>query len=105
MSIDKQAANAGIDAPRKPAEVSRRNLLRDVTVIAGGAAVFAAGMTATCARADSGKVSQATAGYQATAKNGQQCDSCSLFQAPSSCSLVDGSVSPTGWCKFYAKKS
>ena len=39
-----------------------------------------------------------------SAKDGHQCDGCSLFQAPSSCQVVDGSISPTGWCKLWVKK-
>jgi hypothetical protein len=27
-----------------------------------------------------------------------------LFEAPSSCKTVDGTVSPQGWCMVYAKK-
>jgi hypothetical protein len=84
-------------------EVSRRNLLRSATIMAGGAAVLATAMTATSAQAD--KLSQAAATYQATPKDGAQCDGCGLFQAPSSCQLVDGTISPKGWCKFWAKKS
>jgi hypothetical protein len=38
-------------------------------------------------------------------KDGHQCDSCSLFQPPSSCQVVDGAVSPTGWCKLWVKKA
>jgi hypothetical protein len=31
-------------------------------------------------------------------------ENCSLFEAPSSCKTVDGTVSPKGWCMVYAKK-
>ncbi|MGD0864232.1 MAG: high-potential iron-sulfur protein [Rhizomicrobium sp.] len=88
---------------KKVTEVSRRNLLRSATIMAGGAAVLATAMTATSAQAD--KMSQTAAAYQAKPKDGAQCDGCGLFQAPSSCQLVDGTISPTGWCKFFAKKS
>jgi N-acetylglucosamine-6-phosphate deacetylase len=84
-------------------EISRRKLLRNATLMAGGAAALATTMTATSAQAD--KMSQAAAAYQAKPKDGAQCDGCSLFQGPSSCQLVDGTISPSGWCKFWAKKS
>ena len=42
--------------------------------------------------------------YQDTPKDAHQCDNCSLFQAPSSCQVVDGSVNPAGWCKLWVKK-
>jgi hypothetical protein len=51
------------------------------------------------------KVAQSAAQYQASPKNGQQCSTCSHFQAPSSCQVVDGSISPNGWCALYTKKS
>ncbi len=51
------------------------------------------------------KMAQKAAGYQTTAKNGQSCATCALFKAPSSCTLVDGTIVPDGWCRFYAKKT
>jgi len=87
----------------KPVEVSRRQLLRSATVIAGGAAAFATIMSAD--RAEAGQMTKQAAGYQATPKGGQRCDGCSLFQAPSSCKFVAGDVSPSGWCRLYVKKS
>ena len=60
-----------------------------------------AAMAATPAQA---KMSQKVAEYQATAKNGESCANCALYRAPSSCTLIDGAVAPTGWCRFYAKK-
>jgi hypothetical protein len=43
--------------------------------------------------------------YQPSPKDGHQCDGCMLFQAPESCQVVDGTISPTGWCKLWAKKA
>jgi High potential iron-sulfur protein len=37
--------------------------------------------------------------------DGQQCSNCSLFQEPNACTLVDGEISPAGWCKFWVKKT
>ena len=42
--------------------------------------------------------------YQDTPKGDQQCSNCSLFQEPNACTLVDGEISPAGWCKFWVKK-
>lgn len=80
--------------------VSRRSLLRGVAIAAGGAAVLAG--TVMPAEA---KMSQKAAGYQETPKDGASCANCALFKAPATCTLVDGVVSPTGWCRFYSKKS
>jgi hypothetical protein len=50
-------------------------------------------------------MAQAGVAYQATPKGDQQCGNCSLFQPPSACTLVDGTISPSGWCKFWVKKA
>jgi hypothetical protein len=80
--------------------ISRRFVLTG-TALALGA--VAAGAAATCARAQQ-KVSQADAKYQAQPKDGQQCDGCVQFQAPSACKLVDGNIAPAGWCQLFAAK-
>ena len=83
-------------------EISRRDLFQNAAVFAGGAAALAAALTTTQAEA---KNSQAAAAYQTTPKNGQSCSTCALFRPPSSCLMVEGTISPDGWCKFYVKKS
>ena len=50
-------------------------------------------------------MAQAGVAYQTTPKGDQQCGNCSLFQPPGACTLVDGTISPTGWCKFWVKKA
>jgi len=50
------------------------------------------------------KVTQATAKYQNHPKDGQSCADCNFFRPPRACQLVEGDVSPNGWCSFYAKK-
>jgi hypothetical protein len=43
--------------------------------------------------------------YQDSPKNGQECDQCTYFQAPNKCGIVEGDISPKGWCvAFNAKK-
>lgn len=80
--------------------LSRRALLSGAAFVASGAAVALMPLRARAQQ----KVSQATAQYQSSPKNGQQCSTCSHFQAPSSCEVVDGSISPSGWCALYTKK-
>jgi hypothetical protein len=82
------------------AALSRRQLLRGAAVAAGGAAALVG--TVLPAQA---KLAQTAAGYQTSPKGDASCAGCSLFKAPSSCSLVDGTISPNGWCRFYSKKS
>jgi len=78
----------------------RAILLRSVGYAAGASALFGAGREANAA-----KMAQPAAAYQNSPKNGVQCDGCALFEAPNGCKLVDGDISPAGWCKFWAKKS
>jgi hypothetical protein len=80
--------------------VSRRRLLGHVAFAASAGAALIA--IATSAEA---KMTQKGAGYQSSPKNGDSCATCTLFKPPSSCILVGGTVSPNGWCRFYAKKS
>ena len=84
-------------------DVSRRQLFRNATAIAGGVAVLASAMAPQ--RAEAGQMTQQAAGYKSTPKGDQRCDGCSLFQAPSSCKFVAGDISPSGWCRLYVKKS
>jgi hypothetical protein len=50
------------------------------------------------------KLAMAAVKYQADPKDGKQCDGCVQFVAPNSCKLVDGDISPTGWCLLWVKK-
>jgi hypothetical protein len=86
----KLSANCGVQ--------SRRQLMRKAACAFGG---IVAAMAASPAQA---KMSQKVAEYQATSKNGENCANCALYRAPSSCTLIDGAVTPTGWCRFYSKK-
>jgi Ubiquitinol-cytochrome C reductase Fe-S subunit TAT signal./High potential iron-sulfur protein. len=81
--------------------VSRRDFLLVATV--GTGAVMAAGLVSSPAVA-SGKIAQKAVKYQTTPKGNQRCDNCALWQAPHSCKLVDGTISPPGWCALYKKR-
>ena len=102
MPVDKKDVKTIAGAAPEPADVSRRNLLRGATLAAGGAAFLAATMTAQRAEA---KMAQTAAGYQTTPKDGKRCADCAVFVSPSSCRLVDGTISPDGYCRFFVKKS
>ncbi len=77
---------------------SRRQMVQTAACAIGG--VFAV-MAATPAQA---KMTQKAAAYQATPKDNQNCANCALYKAPASCTLVEGDVAATGWCRFYKKK-
>lgn len=75
---------------------------RAVLIAAAGAAPVLALMSS----AAEAKMAQAAVKYQADPKDGHQCDGCTFFVAPNSCKLVDGDISPKGWCALWsAKKS
>jgi hypothetical protein len=96
VEADVKAASLVPDADA----VSRRALLR------GAALTF--GIAATCMvtkrAAAQAKLSQADAKYQDQPKGDQSCNACQHFQAPSSCQVVDGTISPQGWCQLFVKK-
>jgi High potential iron-sulfur protein len=48
------------------------------------------------------KQSKQAAEYQVNPKGIQMCATCTLFVAPRSCKVVEGDISPNGWCKVYA---
>jgi hypothetical protein len=54
----------------------------------------------TCAAGE--KLSKQQAKYQDSPNGIQMCATCTLFEAPHSCKVVEGDVSPSGWCKDYA---
>ena len=79
--------------------LSRRAIVTRSVAAAAGVAVLFGLVTEAAA-----KMSQKSVDYQDTPKNDQECSNCSLFQEPNSCTIVDGEISPKGWCKFWAKK-
>jgi hypothetical protein len=80
--------------------LSRRTVVVRSLACAAGAAASLAPI-----REAAAKMAQKVAEYQDTPKGDQQRNNCSLFQEPNSCTLVDGDISPTGWCKFWVKKT
>lgn len=79
----KQGTNAGSSAPASPPPTS-----------------------ADSAAPATQKVSQASVQYQTQPKGDQKCSGCQHFIAESNtCQLVDGQISPEGWCSLWAKKA
>ena len=85
-------------------DFSRRGLLRGATLLAAGGALLGTSVAAGSAVA-ANKLAQKAVNYQDKPKGRAQCDNCAQWQAPSSCKLVAGTISPTGWCNIYAPKS
>ena len=84
--------------------LSRRRLLP--SLLGAGAALAAALSLGSADGADAqSKVKKAVAKYQDKPKNGQKCADCRFFRPPKACQLVEGDISPDGWCAFFAKKA
>ncbi len=77
--------------------VSRRTIL-----MAAAGAVPALALMSGAAEA---KMAQTAVKYQTDPKDGHQCDGCNFFVAPNACKMVDGDISPTGWCALWVKKA
>ena len=87
-----------VSRDREDGGVSRRRLLLGAGLLAGGA-----GLAAFPAQAQT-KVTQTLANYQPSPKGNARCDGCTQWQGPSSCKIVQGGISPAGWCQLYAPK-
>jgi hypothetical protein len=48
------------------------------------------------------KMTRQQALYQDSPKDIMMCATCTLFEPPKSCKVVEGDVSPSGWCKAFA---
>lgn len=79
--------------------VSRRLVLQgaQLAVTAGVAA-----QASSCADILGPKLSKAEAKYQDMPNGQQHCAGCVHFESPNSCSVVQGTVSPNGWCQRYS---
>ena len=72
----------------------------------GAAPAGAPDTSADTAAPAAAKVSQESVQYQAQPKGEQKCDGCMHFIVGSNaCALVEGQISPDGWCILWAKKA
>ena len=83
--------------------VSRRTILHYGACGAIATPLIALTTTANQAGAQDKQAQEAVA-YQASPKGDQTCEGCKLFEAPKSCKMVAGDISPQGWCKIWIKK-
>ncbi len=84
-------------------QIESGGLSRRTTLLRSAACAAGAVVSLLPVREAAAKMAQAGVAYQTTPKGDQQCGNCSLFQPPGACTLVDGTISPTGWCKFWVK--
>ena len=84
-------------------EISRRDLLKGVAILAGVAALHPVAAQA--------KVTKAAMQYQDHPKGSAECSNCLQFipgktpTAMGTCEVVEGAISPKGWCVAYVKKT
>jgi hypothetical protein len=98
----KKVSPSQIDHPIA-APMSRRRLF---PTLLGFAVVAATALSRGSETAEAqSKTDKKTAKYQDHPNKGQQCAICKYFQPPKSCQLVEGDISPNGWCSFFAKKT
>jgi hypothetical protein len=80
----------------QPVSASRRKMLRAV----------AGGVSTTLLLGSRGqaadKMTRAQAEYQDAPNGIYSCATCTLFEAPDGCKVVEGRVSRDGWCKVFA---
>ncbi len=87
------------------AEMIKRTVLAPVAIGAFSALAAQAEAAAT--------MDPTAASYVTHPVGGKQCSGCSLYvpaksnpmKSPGACTLVKGSISPSGYCKFYAPKA
>jgi hypothetical protein len=89
------------DQQEDPMQVSRRGFIWTAAV--AGGSMLGAGLIPTRAAA-AAKLPQKAVQYQPVPKNGNRCANCALWQLPASCKVVEGPISPAGWCNLFAPK-
>jgi hypothetical protein len=80
------------------APVSRRALLQGAAGTAGATMILGATPNSAAAVV---KLSQKVVAYQDHPDGDKRCGKCVQFQPPNACKIVDGTVSPEGYCRFF----
>jgi hypothetical protein len=77
-------------------DISRRRVLRYA-----GALLAATTVVATHGARAQQKSSKEAAQYQDSPEGDQQCSGCRFFIEGGTCEIVEGDISPEGWCRLY----
>ena len=88
----------------EPSRTQSSTLSRRIVLLRSAGCAAGAAASLLPLRQAQAKMKQPAVAYQDTPKGDQQCSNCSLFQEPNECTLVEGNISPAGWCKFWVKK-
>jgi hypothetical protein len=87
------------DMTQSAGQLARRSLLRRLLAAAGVSTLFYAAPYPVAAVI---KISQRAVAYQDHPEGDKRCDKCIQFQPPDGCKMVDGSISPNGYCRLFA---
>lgn len=77
----------------------RRIVLRGT--LATGVTLLLGTRTTLAETAPVAKLSKAIARYQTEPSGEQRCAGCAHFVAPNACRVVEGDISPDGWCTLW----
>lgn len=80
----------------------RRTVLRSAVVLAGAAG---AGLLSSERASAQAKVPKAAMKYQDHPDGDKQCSNCLQFIPPDQCKIVEGKISPNGYCIAWVKKA
>lgn len=83
-------------------DLSRRSVLRRAALLAGAA--FTAGIMPS-KEALAQKASKEEMKYRDTPDGDKRCSNCLNFVPSSSCAIVEGTISPNGYCMAWVKKT
>ncbi len=81
---------------------SRRKILLSLlwsAAVANAATLFGGGREALAQQ----KVTKELSQYQDSPKDGHKCSECTFFEPPKACKVVEGDISPEGWCQLWNK--
>jgi hypothetical protein len=81
---------------------SRRSVLKGAATLAGAALLVT---MVSNKQALAQKASKEAMKYQDHPNGDKQCGNCSQFVPSNSCQIVDGTISPQGYCMSWQKKS
>jgi hypothetical protein len=88
---------------------SRRGVMTSgLAIIAAGAALATGAGTARASgsteQVAQQKIAKAMLQYQDHPNGGNHCGICAQFEPPDQCKIVQGPISPDGWCAAFAPK-
>ena len=82
--------------------LSRRSLLKSAVALAGAACAGVGVQKEALAQA---KVAKAAMKYQDHPNGEEKCGNCAQFVPPDACKIVEGKISPDGYCIAWTKKT